>query len=352
MTEKMSYLGRTWVLGVLLCLSFTSANSAPLLRDARASGISGSFIQYQSWMMQLNASKWRAELDSMYNAGIRTLVIQWLKCDQSRFFTIHAPGNDPTELILNYADTHGMQVHLGLYFEKEWWSQWSDRDYLNRVVAKNQVFATQVNVRYGKHPSFSGWYIPYELSDLDFDAQETATLNTFLRKFSSGLRKITKNRLPISVSAFFQGNMPAKWVEKNYSKIFEKSGIDILLLQDGVGAHNWNVSMSEKLKPYFQAYRSAATKNHIRTWGVLENFSTLKEVPAGHPVRSPAEMSRLREQLKFHSAQGLERTLAFDFFHYMSPLRGAAQKKLYEEYLLDIKAGIPVESKQPNKAEL
>lgn len=324
--------------------------SSPSGLKSKAAGISGTFIQYQSWMMQLNAAQWQTELDSMKNAGIQTIVIQWLKSDHSRFFPVHAPGNDPTELILKYADTHGMQVHLGLLFDRQWWSEWDDPDFLRRMAKRNEVFAAQVYARYGKHKSFSGWYIPFELSDLDFDSQETSVLNGFLRQMTAGLKKTTRNRVPISLSVFFQKAIPAHWVEVNYSKILSRSGIDILLIQDGVGAHNWSIALKEKLAPYFKAYQNAARKNHIRVWGVLENFSTQPSLLTGAPKlssrasgkeRFPAEISRLRDQLYFHGAQKFEQILTFDFFHYMSPGRGAAQKKLYREYLTEMNLSVP-----------
>src|SRR4051794_12713774 len=82
--------------------------------------ISGTFIQYQSWMMGIDEKKWGLELDAMKGAGINTIVIQWLKSDHNRFYPIHVQGNDPTEIILRYANKNGMKVYLGLQFEKTW----------------------------------------------------------------------------------------------------------------------------------------------------------------------------------------------------------------------------------------
>lgn len=355
-------LPRLVLFSVVFSCSAVEAVAAPQPNSAkRHLGVSGTFIQYQSWMLQLDAPRWQAELDAMARTGIETIVIQWLKSEQTRFFPVHAPGNDPTEMILTYADAHGMQVHLGGLFEKEWWTQWDDQEFLRNTAKKNEVFAAQVYRRYGKHKSFAGWYIPYEMGDIDFDAEDNKALNVFLKQYTSGLRKTTHNKIPISISVFFQGQTtPATWVERNYSQILNQSGVDLILVQDGVGAHNWNVSegslapsrkqgknkpnlkdrsihlpVREKLVAFFNAYQNAARKNHIRVWGVLETFSTArdKDVASGGPARVPAEISRIKQQLQFHALQKMERTFSFDFFHYMSPLRGGAQKKLYEEYL-------------------
>ena len=305
--------------------------------SASATGISGTFIQYQTWMMQINEDKWRAELDAMRAAGIGTVVIQWLKSDQVRFFPINAPGNDPTEAILKYADQHGMQIYLGLHLEKDWWVKWNDEDFLKSAAKKNLKFAEQVSQRYSKHKSFSGWYIPFEMSDIDFDRNEVSSLNSFLKTVSYGLKKTTQKKLPVSVSVFFQGQIPAAVVAKNYTQILNQSGIDILMVQDGVGTNNWTVSLKEKVAPYLRAYRTAAQANKIRVWSVVESFSTLKDAAGANLGRAPADILRMKEQMQFHESQRLEKTLTFDFFHYMSPARGEAQSKLYKDYLTEVK---------------
>jgi hypothetical protein len=46
----------------------------------------------------------------------------------------------------------------------------------------------------------------------------------------------------------------------------------------------------------------------------------------------PAPLDRIRRQLAAESPF-VESFIMFDFFHYMSPRRGAAQKRLYDDYL-------------------
>ncbi len=300
--------------------------------------LSGTFIQYQSWMLQLDPNKWTHELDSMKNIGIHTIIIQWLKSDQTRFYPIHALGNDPTEIILSYADKNNIKVILGLEYSRDWWTKWDDESFLSAIVKKNIQFGKNILLRYQHHPSFSGWYIPYEMSDADFDETEIKNLHTFLKDFSSGVKKLSKKKYSISLSTFFSNKIPPAAVQENYMKILYKSGIDILLVQDGVGTNSWNSQIADKVTPYIAAYRTAAINNKIHVWNIVESFTTLKDASGNNTGRAPTDINRLKEQLKVLSSTVPEKILTFDFFHYMSPHRGEAQKQLYDHYIQELKS--------------
>jgi hypothetical protein len=301
--------------------------------------LTGTFLQYQSWMMQLDSVKWAAELDAMKATGVDTIVIQWLKADTTRFYPVNTPGNDPTEIILKYADQHQMKIFLGLHFERSWWTKWDDEDYLHQVAKKNVEMGHKLFARYGRHASLAGWYIPYEMSDSDFDAEEVQNFRGFFGSISAGLRKLSpKKKYPVAISTFFEGKIPATAVEKIYTEIFRGSGIDIVMVQDGVGAHDWSVTqMNQKVGPYLNAFQSAAAKNKIRVWGIVENFNTQKESGPGEANRTATDIGRFKEQLAIQAAHPTEKVLTFDFFHYMSPQRGEAQKLLYDNYLQQVK---------------
>lgn len=336
-------MGRLIPIYFYLIALFSGLSSLPLaLSDVPTSPglgkISGTFIQYQSWMMQMDSKKWEPELDAMQAAGIDTLVIQWVKSDQIRFYPVNIPGNDPTEIILNYADRKHMKVYVGLQNDKNWWSNWGDEDYLQKAAQKTVVLGKSVLKRYGRHRSFQGWYIPYEMSDADFDEDETKNAKHFLKKLSLGLKKLSHKKYPIGLSTFFSGKIPPAAVQKIYSEILEGSGVNILMVQDGVGVHNWNNQIAEKVVPYMNAFRLAAQKNGIHVWSVVESFADTKNAaekvtPGGNSERAPTDILRLKEQLQIHAPYPHEKILTFDFFHYMSPYRGVAQKLLYDNYL-------------------
>jgi hypothetical protein len=236
-------------------------------------------------------------------------------------------------MILSFADKNNIKVFLGLDFRNTWWTEWDDKSYLNSTVKRSLSFAKKQMQRYSKHPSFFGWYIPYELSDLDYDDEEIKNLRNFLSSLSSGLKSLSKKNYPVSLSVFFEGKLDPSFVQSNYSKILNRSGIDFLLIQDGVGAQNWDNQVAEKVTPYFKAYREAAKKNNIHAWSVVESFANIKDSSGKIASRSPAPIARLLEQIKVLAPPNSEKLLTFDFFHYMSPHRGAAQRLLHGQYM-------------------
>jgi len=320
--------------------SASSASGPPsafqVTPDVSLSRITGTFIQYQSWMMQLDEKQWNLELSSMQSAGIDTIIIQWLKSDKFRFFPVRAQGNDPTEIILKFADSHHIKVVLGTQFDKNWWNSWDDSDFQAKALREGSSFAKSVLKRYKSHPSFVGWYIPYELGDFDFDDDELRGLKTFLHNYAANLHQLSARKYQILASTFFEGKLSPSAVQDTYSQILKSSGIDIVMIQDGVGARNWTTPLADKLVPYFAAFRRAAGINHIRTWSVVESFSNGKDVNGVPQKRPPAEISRLNEQLAVQATIHPEKTITFDFFHYMSPFRGEQQKLLFQNYVKEI----------------
>jgi len=243
-------------------------------------------------------------------------------------------------VILDYADRHEMEVYLGLSFESAWWKQWDDRDFLKKTTRSVKAFAPKVWKRYKKHRSFSGWYIPYELADYDLDDDEISQLRTFYRNISRRCKKLSKRRnLPVVLSVFFSGSTPPKIVYKIYGELLKGTKIDVLMIQDGVGARNWFGEIKEKVLPYLEAFRGAAKKNGAETWAVLENF-TLSQSNSGEIQRIPTDIERFVDQINLE-APVADRLLMFDFFHYMSPPRGIMQRNFYQDYLDKIRGQTP-----------
>lgn len=309
------------------------AQTDPSVR-AQQKKISGSFIQYQSFMMQLNETAWIKELELMKKAGLDTVVIQWLKADQNRFFPVNSPGNDPTEYILKYADANGIKVFLGIDFDRAWWTKWDDPDFLTSSIKKNMLFGQDIWQRYGKHPSFVGWYIPYEMSDVDFDDHEIENLQNFIRTLSVYLKKISSPAHQVSVSTFFEGKIPATAVQNIYSRILKGTQIDVLMVQDGVGAHSWVHPLDQKISAYFQAYEKAGSAASMQVWAIAESFSSVPDANGGHTGRTAAPAERLKEQIQVESPL-VDKILTFDFFHYLSPYRGSVQSKLFKDFYGD-----------------
>src|SRR5712692_4509884 len=253
---------RSWMLrsGTLLLLAMPAVHAAPR-------PLTATFLQFQSWMLdRLEEKDWKMELDAMKKSGIDTIVFQWLKYDQTRFYPVHAPKLDPVETILTYADQHGMKVMLGLSFETSWWSADDDPVFLRGVADRTVSFAAKVHRRYGNHRSFAGWYIPYEVGDTDYDGEEIAALRIFFRQIARGCRKLTGQHVPVAASIFFSGKLPPEAVSLIYGDLLKGSELDIVIVQDGVGTNHWEGKVNEKVRPYLAQLAQAIRRAGAHPW--------------------------------------------------------------------------------------
>lgn len=307
--------------GILLLLATTAVHAAPR-------PLTATFLQFQSWMIErLGEKDWKTELDAMRKSGIDTIVLQWLKYDQTRFYPIQAPGLDPVETILSYADHHNMKVMLGLSFETSWWSAADDPVFLRGVADRTLAFAAKVHRRYGKHRSFSGWYVPYEVGDTDYDDEEIAALQVFFRRIARGCHELAGRAVPVATSIFFSGKLPPEAVSLNYGKLLKGSELDIIIVQDGVGTNHWEGKVKEKVRPYLAQLAQVIRAAGAHPWVAIEIFAIGKDAAPKQGIPLPAPGSRIAEQLGVASPL-FERSMMFDFFHYMSPSRGEAQGAL------------------------
>lgn len=297
---------------------------------AQAEGLrlDGAFIQYQDWMKPMDAQAWQKELEALRQARFRLVIVQWLQENQNRYIPDSPAKPDPTEILLAYADRHAMQVFVGLTMDDAWWRRSLERDYLDgRAKAACQVAETAWR-RFGKHRSFAGWYIPQETWDGAYTAGQIESLRAFFRQISDRCKALSGGK-PVAFSPFFAQNSPPKTVEAVYGSLLAGAGIDILMLQDGVGARGWDGEVADRVVPYFRAFRKACLRNGVAFWSDLEAFRLSGKASSAFV---PADMERIGRQLTAE-APFVQRFVTFDFFHYLSPYRGEAQKRLYDRYL-------------------
>jgi hypothetical protein len=298
--------------------------------DARRGPIRGTFIQYQDWMMKMDAGAWGRELDAMRRAGIDLVVIQWLRMNDSRFIPSDPAAVDPTRIILEYADTHGMRVFIGLAYADLWWTRLRDQRYLTRAAVTSIRVAGEAWARYGKHPSFAGWYLPQELRDANYPPQIVDALRNFLKGLGDRCRDLSGGKR-VAISPSMSGLIAPEMFGRIYTSLLRGSGIDIVIFQDGVGARGWGADLEQRIVPYFGAMRAACRTARVTLWSDIEIFHH-----AGKPSKSePASIDRIKRQIAAESPF-VSGFVMFDFFHYMSPARGDAQKKLYEDYLREL----------------
>ncbi len=299
--------------------------------DRRIEGlhISATFIQYQTWMMRLTPNQWHRELDALAKAGIRTIILQRLQAGSTSFLPQNGHGIDATRIVLEYAQRHHMQVMLGLAEDDGWWRSLLDPEYLARLLKTNTGLAQTVWERYGASPAFAGWYIPQEPWDIQARDDQIAALAGYFASIASTCRALSGGK-PVAIAPFFSTLLSPDGFQQLYTQFLAHASVDLVMLQDGVGARNWDHDLEARIIPYFAAMRQACTANGVTLWSDLELFRTQSGF-------HPASIARIRRQ--FTAEAPYVRCFAvFDAFHYLSPYRGAAQRALYRAYIKDFVA--------------
>lgn len=304
---------------LLLTVAFSIPSPPPGLR------IEGTFIQLNDAMARRTTLEWKRELDAARRAGLKTVIIQRLRTPDADY--MNAPRR-PVETILWYADEHGMTVFLGLTEDPRWWSRCTDPEYLTIAADAAVTTAEAAWQRYRRHRSFVGWYIAHEFWDLRLSETQTAALRGFYRSISDRCRSLAPGK-SIATAPFFTGEMPPTHTARVFQAILDGSGIDIVMVQDGVGARGWDREVEVRIAPYFSAIRDACVAAGVELWSDLECFR-LRGTPAQGFV--PADPPRVLRQLAAASPF-VKRFVTFDFFHYMSPTIGGAARELYDGYI-------------------
>jgi len=323
------------VLIVLACLSAGAQDcSRPALR--------GSFLQPalgDAWTLK----QWRDEFQYMKDARLDQMVLQWT-ADSKAKTTIYPSGvagytqntqHDVVDRALDAADASGAQVYLGLQINDDWWTKYlSDKTWLNNEAKVANVLADDLWRRYRHHESLTGWYLAFEVDNVASTSAEWDNLVAFYRAVGNHLHELTPGK-PILISPFFNTEAelsPSQW-QTMWEYVLKRSPIDILALQDGVGAGH---ATKAQLPEWFSAVRNAIQNSRPRMqfWVDTETFTADSEPRAIHSI-----VNDMRAVQPYVSSY-----LSFSFNHYMSPQQ---VNPLYYQTYLDYLATGKVESVPP-----
>lgn len=116
------------------------------------------------------------------------------------------------------------------------------------------TLAREVFLRYGKHPAFAGFYIPYEIWDASFTETQTAQIRELLATIGHACRQMAPGK-PVLLAPFFAGLLPPERFEQLWQSLLKERPVDVVALQDGVGARGWDEEIEKRVPPYFSAMR-------------------------------------------------------------------------------------------------
>ena len=312
MNKPVTHLPLIACLALWLLAAPGTEAASPALR------FSGSFLQYWDEMQSWPPENWRTLLDSMSELKMNTVIVQ-MQVRENDDGTLHSfigPAGQPdaTETILSYADTNGFKVFLGLYLPN-WNHDMLGSNFLFETQNQMATVAQQSWNRYlsgNRHPSFAGWYIPYEPWTADYQPGEVELLRSFFQSIHASCQLISGDA-PLAVSPFISAYRPPPCVvEQHYRQLLDQSGIGILLLQDSVGAQQWESNIPQRVEPYARAFQNACQATGVKLWANIESF----QISSG--VFGPCDANRLKKQFEAE-APFAENSVTFDFLHYMNP---------------------------------
>lgn len=288
--------------------------------------IEATFLQFWWGMRDIEASQWEREIKAMRTVGLHTIILQWIQTDGRNLYE----SPDPFPQLLDIAHRHKMCVVFGLRHDGRWWREWGNAEYLQEEAKESVTIAREVYRRYGKHLAFAGFYIPYEIWDGSFTEAQVAQIAQLLRAVGHACRQMAPSK-PVFVAPFFAGLLPPERFEQLWLALLKDRPVDVVALQDGVGARGWDEEIEQRVTPYFASMQRACRQRGVKLWCDLECFRLTNNDPS-RPTFAPASAERIVRQLRAVSPY-VERVVTFDFYHYMSPYRGEAQRALCEGYL-------------------
>ena len=371
--------------------------------------LTGGFIQVGDAEKKLPVGKWADLLGELKtNAGVDTIMVQSAffqdKDESKHHYIVLAQGtldpnnpkydpkmvlaaNDPTNAILTFADTHGQTVYLGLWMQDLPFGTMAGslkdvEDYFRIATQRSTAAADVIWNLYHQHPSFGGWYIAHELWNFPFGDQSEETLKkqgavkSFIKTVGDKCRELNNRKeadgkskdRKLAISAYFNPwfdppTAGPKVVRQVFESILKGSDLDVLIIQDSVGAKclgNEKLDdegkeagreqikrkmLPEYLKAYYGAAKAAANQAHpVKLWNDLEVFEVVSgrcptpqqfQTPDATLPFRPTNIDRLKWQFNValrdpetgqpyldpdtnQPVQLFEKFIVFDFFHYMN----------------------------------
>lgn len=286
--------------------------------------LSGSFLQLDGSNLPWKEEEWRKELYYMKALKMDTLIIGYVASDSysfysSRLFPLfpNCGTKDPVNTLLSLSDKLKIDVYLGLY-AWDWKGKGSETDF-QEFAEINIKIAKELHRLYSKHPSFKGWYIlSWEIGNAP--PPENIAVKAYIKVISA--LRVLDNRKKIMIAPYFTLDISPQRFEEGWRKLLSVMKVDIVALQDGVGCDRG--IKPEDVPSYFEAMKRACEANEVELWGDLEVFDIL----AGW---KPSNIERIKEQIeKIHPF--VKKIVIWEFNHYMSPLKGEEQSKLYQDY--------------------
>ena len=306
--------------------------------------LTGTFVQLfgkDNW----SEAQWDEFLTEIKDVGMNTLIVQYTAFKNpynnitwfnsaNTFTTIKSKHT--LERVLASAQRKGIEVHIGLHFDDTYWQHQTDVAWLQTQANYCIVIAEEIQAQFGTHVAFKGWYIPHEPEPNAYNTDEKVRLfrEYFVDRISNRLHQL--NNKPVSIAAFWNSSLSTPEQLQHFMAELSKSNLQIIMLQDGVGAQHVTL---ERLASYYEAAQRGLfeeNKNYKGVfWSDLETFAS----PNGEYPFHPATFDRVKQQLETAlSIPKVSKIVSFHYFDDMSTksphkAKADALREAYKNYI-------------------
>lgn len=287
---------------------------------------------------------WQTELDQLEALGIRLLVLN------GPFVGETPPPNapDPLEALFNEADRRGLSIYVDTLSAPNWWTLSDPAPEIRRARTRVETLAR----RYRNHPSFTGWYIPYELYVM-WDAP-AALITALFRDISAVCKHATPNKT-VMISPFFildqAGQLgsfrwasPAEY-QQFWTNLLRHSQVDMVALQDS-GEHLSCYTLDER-RPFLAAMKLACDAADKKFWINIEvgelNVASLSDYtnrfgckthvndPKTAAAWQGVAPDKLRQKLEM-AGEYTDTVISWGYQQFIRPTLGPEAEQLHEAY--------------------
>ena len=306
--------------------------------------LTGTFLQLfgkDNW----SEAQWDEFLTEIKDVGMNTLIVQYTAFKNAynnitwfnsanTFTTIKSKHT--LERVLASAQRKGIEVHIGLHFDDTYWQHQTDVAWLQTQANYCIAIAEEIQAQFGTHVAFKGWYIPHEPEPNAYNTDEKVRLfrEQFIDRISNRLHQL--NNKPVSIAAFWNSSLSTPEQLQHFMAELSKSNLQIIMLQDGVGAQHVTLN---RLANYYEAAQRGLfeeNKNYKGVfWSDLETFAS----PNGEYPFEPATFDRVKQQLETAlSIPKVSKIVSFHYFDDMSTksphkAKAEALREAYKNYI-------------------
>ena len=286
-------------------------------------------VAHKEWTPQ----QWSNEFSRLRQLGTRSLIIQWSQYDNTAFYAESGEQDSLLHRVTKGAADNDIGFYIGLALNRDWSEiQGLDSGKIGTALKESKRVARIIYQQFGQNPGFRGWYIPQELTDVDYTDDQHKLILNFFANLTATLRGFDPLK-PVVASGYTSPERShvvrfTMW----WTRVFDNSGIDILIFQDSAGTSDQVKWMN--IEPYLEAI-SIIDDEFVSTsiWFLAEIFTQVDGPPInGKPFRAePADFDRVARQIEMLGR--FDKKLAsYAYFPYMRPTAGESASRLYDRY--------------------